>query len=247
MTITREDGSHVTVKICDEHAEDATIKSVKVAFEEKLDKIKLIIEQAKSLGLVLDNQFTTFAAAKESMQAPAAAKVAKSSENDNVDKALDRIVGELDPTNPNVIPTSKLNGREVRSITGAVGGESLQSYSGYNVNELSEQLDESLLDGYAEMVLNEGRTGLNIAIPAIRTDKTGTTRITINKTENDATLQERSKRQAQASLSNDSVNFRDGYAGQRNCPLCRNVGFIKQGKGSTVCPKCNGRGFIIIT
>lgn len=234
MTITKEDGTKVAVKICDEHAEDATVKSAREAYNTRLAQIKAVMEQAKALGLNIEENGSGLAVAREAPK-QAADKQATNTRNGLI----------LDPTDPSVIPTQRLQSREFRSVTGVVDGASLESHNDYSPNALTDKLDPSALEGFAQMAINEGRTGQHIAIPAIRQDKTGTTTIIINKTENDATLQARSKRLAQASLNNDGMSYKDGYAGHRVCPLCRGVGFINTGKARPVCPKCNGLGNIV--
>ena len=48
LQVKLEDGSRVSVDICDEHAEEATIKSAREAYLAKQDKIKEVLEQAKN-------------------------------------------------------------------------------------------------------------------------------------------------------------------------------------------------------
>lgn len=231
MTITREDGNKVVVKICDDHAEDATVKSAREAYNTRLEQIKVVMEQAKALGLNIEESRSGLSVARENTR-PAIDTTNKNS-----------LI--LDPNDPSVITTQRLQSREFRSVTGVVDGASLESHNDYSPNTLTDKLDPTALEGYAQMAINEGRAGQQIAIPAIRQDRTGTTTIIINKTENDATLQARSKRLAQASMSNDGMNYKDGYAGHRVCPLCRGVGFINTGKARPVCPKCKGLGNIV--
>lgn len=234
MTITKEDGTKVAVKICDEHAEEATVKSAREAYNTRLDQIKAVMEQAKALGLNIEERNSGLSVARENPR-PAVENQSTASRNGLI----------LDPNDPSVISTQRLQSREFRSVTGVVDGASLESHNDYSPSNLSDKLDPTALEGYAQMAINEGRAGQHIAIPAIRQDKTGTTTIIINKTENDATLQARSKRLAQASMSNDGMSYKDGYAGHRVCPLCRGVGFINTGKARPVCPKCHGLGNIV--
>lgn len=233
MTITKEDGTKVAVKICDVHSEEATVKSAREAYNTRLDQIKAVMDQAKALGLNIEESGSGLSVARET--AKPIDRQASANKNGLI----------LDPNDPSVISTQRLQSREFRSVTGVVDGASLESHSDYSPSTLADKLDPTVLDGYAQMAINEGRAGQQIAIPAIRQDKTGTTTIIINKTENDATLQARSKRLAQASMSNDGMSYKDGYAGHRVCPLCRGVGFINTGKARPVCPKCNGLGNIV--
>ena len=237
MTITNDDGTKVAVKICDEHAEEATVKSAREAYNNRLAQIKAVMDQAKALGLNIGGGLVI------EEDKSGLAIVSSVPSKDISTKPQTAIM--LDKSDPNVIPTNRLNSREFRSVAGAVGGASLESHNKYDTGNLADKLDPSVLDGYAQMTINEGRTGQQIAIPAIRQDKTGTTTITIKKSENDATLQARTKRLAQASMNDENMSYKDGYAGHRPCPLCRGVGFINTGKAKPICPKCNGVGNIV--
>lgn len=241
MTITNEDGNKVAVKICDSHAEDATVKLAREAYNKRLEQIKQLMEQAQALGINLGkiNIEQTGSGITIVDKAPEPSRQVQQ-ESKQVDQGL-----LLNPDDPTVIHTSKLNAREFRSVAGQVSGTSLESHQAYGLNRGEDKIDPSALDGYAQMAISEGRTGQQIAIPAIRQDKTGTTTITIRKSESDASLQARTKRLAQASLNDESMSYKDGYAGYRQCPLCRGVGFINTGKARPVCPKCNGLGNIV--
>ena len=238
MTITRDDNSKALVKICDAHAEEATVKSAREAYNKRMEQIQQVMEQAKALGLNISESKSGISVAKqEHVERP-------QSNNSSVQPTeLKGLI--LDPNDPSVVRTSRLNSREFRSVTGSVQGQSLETHQAYDPNAAADKLDPSALDGYAQMAINEGRAGQHIAIPTIRQDKTGTTTIIINKSENDASLQARSKRIAEASMGNENMNYKDGYAGQRLCPLCRGVGFINTGKTRPACPKCKGLGSII--
>lgn len=236
MTITNEDGTKVVVKICDLHAEEATVKSAREAYNDRLDKIKQVMEQAKALGLNIEENKSGLVVADK------AARLNTPQPESRQESTKPSLL--IDPSDPNVIETSRLNTREFKSVTGAVQGQSLESHQAYDASSLKDKLDPTALEGYAQMAINEGRAGQQIAIPAIRQDRTGTTTIIINKAENDATLQARSKRLAQASMGDDSMSYKDGYAGIRPCPLCRGVGFINNGRTRPACPKCKGSGTI---
>jgi DnaJ-class molecular chaperone len=88
------------------------------------------------------------------------------------------------------------------------------------------------------MELMEGRHGTPLAIPAIRQDGLGTTRVTISKSMTDADLQRRFKQMA----STDHSFGQDGYDLHR-CQMCKGDGQIAKSKTETiVCPKCGGSG-----
>jgi len=51
LQITLDGGERTTVVICDEHAEDATIKSARIAYTNRQKQIDEFLAQAKLLGL----------------------------------------------------------------------------------------------------------------------------------------------------------------------------------------------------
>lgn len=227
MTIS-VDGVSTVVNICDLHAEEATIKSVKEAYSAKKKKIDDVIAQAKALGLNVSEAGGLLVAVKEP-KPPAP-----------------MVTDELDINSPEVIPTSKLKGF-VTTAGGEVGGQAIAGHSSFDVNSLRDQLPAEVLQGHAEMTLVEGRSGQPLAIPKTRVDGTGTTRITIQKSD-DATLQSRFKKMATDSMNGNVPNF--AQAGYQNttktCPICRGQSTVKQNKKNITCPKCNGSGIISV-
>lgn len=228
-----DNGQMISVFICDEHAEDATIKSAKEAYSAKKDKIQALLEQAKALGLNISETSSGLSIVQEQKQSVSVPRVVSS---------------ELDVNDPNVVPTAKLNvNRPIASVGGEVSGHSVQSHTSFDMSSLSEKLPEEVLNGHAEMAMVEGRSGQPLVIPKTRVDGTGTTRITIQKTD-DNILQNRFKKMANDSMNGNTPDFaRAGYQNTTaNCPVCRGNGTVKNAGKNTVCPKCTGTGLISI-
>lgn len=230
MTITM-DGISIDVKICDNHAEEATVKSVKEAYSIKKKKIDEVIAQARALGLNISETGGLIVASSPASQSQPTPTVK---------------VDEIDVNSPDVIPTSKLK-NVVQTTGGDVGGLAIAGHSSFDVSSLSEKLPDSVLQGHAEMALVEGRQGQPLAIPKTRIDGTGTTRITIQKSD-DANLQSRFKKMASDSMNGNTPDFANaGYNNTtKTCPICRGQSTIKQNKKNILCPKCNGSGIISI-
>lgn len=231
LTITLEDGSKVAVNICDGHAEDATVKSAREAYLGKLKKIDDLLAQVKALGLQISDSPSGMAIVS---QPPKAVTNTPSA------RAIDPI-----EEGPDIIPTSKLQQRNFQSVGGNVAGVSVPSYEAINPANSKDKLPDDALDGYAEMAIVEGRGGQPLAIPKRRTDKTGTTVVTIKKS-TDANLQDRFKKMANDSLSDRMPDFANGGYNdtQRECPICHGSGHIIQQRKPQACPKCNGSGII---
>ncbi len=231
MTISYKD-TKVTVSICDEHAEDATIKSARAAFEEKQHKIEEFLEQAKLLGikvetgpggLFIGNQQTTQQTPQQTPQ-PVPQPVSQPVQLDGDD----------------VVDTSKLN-KQMHSVGGSTQFGNIPSHSSYVVAGEHDTLPEEVLKGKAKLTMVEGRGGAPIAIPSRRVDGTGTTNITIIQKENDQSLQRRFKNMADRSITDRPPNFAQGYGDSTaTCPLCRGACVIKE----DTCPKCGGIGII---
>jgi len=234
LTITLEDGSKVAVRICDVHAEDATVKSAREAYLEKRKKIDELLAQARSLGLQLSESPSGLVVATQKPE-PRVMQVQPTAE------AAEALEG------PNVVSTSKLDGRKFQSVGGTADGVAVSSHAPLDTSSLIDQLPEGALDGQAEMTVVEGRGGQPLAIPQRRIDKTGTTRISIKKS-TDAALQDRFKKMAADTMGDRTPDFaRSGYQNtQRPCPLCKGACVVKQGRQEVPCPKCNGSGIISI-
>jgi hypothetical protein len=246
MTITLEDGQKVEVLICDEHAEEATIKSVKAAHLEKQKKIGDLMKLAKSLGLELTSVKTqgkiVVPTLKQTSQPAPAAPPAEL-------EKLDFLPEE----EQDLVPTSKL--QAVRGMT-SVGGQTeygnVASHGQHDLRGLQHKLQGSL-DGRAKMTVVEGREGMPLVLAEKQVDGLGTTKLRITKKENDNSLQRRFKGMADASVFHDQVpNFaRAGYQNTiTTCSMCSGKRTIRQSQAGRVvdmdCPKCNGAGEVSV-
>jgi len=248
MTITLDDGQKVQVMICDEHAEEATIKSARQAYQSKMDKFKELLEQAKALGLDLSvvqpGVGQPVQNATQAVQQPVvqAAVIEKPKP-----KPVTPVIEFEDQDN--VVDTSLIDrGRPFISTGGQTEYGAVQGYSNYDLNSGSDKLLPELRQGKAHMAMVEGRAGQPIVIPDKRIDGTGTTTIKIIKAESDATLQNRFKRMAGDSLNDKGPDFAHaGYVdGVKDCPFCRGQGSIKNGQKLIECPKCRGSGMLAV-
>ncbi len=233
-----DDSPAVKVMICDVHAEEATIKSVKEAYLVKQRQIEEVLAQAKALGLNVGETatgITTIHAAAKPPPLP-------------VDRRPTPAI-EYDESDPNVVPTSLVDGKAgIRSVGGATDLGTVESHTSHTTTDLKSALPEGTRDGRVRMGLVEGRGGQPMAIQRRRTDGTGTTRINVIQTESDASLQKRFKEMAKAS-EESGVTFSKGYAqpgGVRDCPICRGECVVMQEGVEQECPKCDGTGIITV-
>lgn len=235
FTITLDDGIKIKVKICDKHAEEATVKSAKEAYVKKKNMLEDLIAKAKALGLELNvsaGGITTVNSPTQKPQTPVPA-----------------IIPDIDPNDSNVVKTSMIDKqRTFQSVGGDAGGTMVSSHSSIDISSLSDKLPDSLREGFAQLAVVEGRAGQPITVPQKRVDGTGTTRIIIKKSENDDKLQSRFKKMAQDSMTDNTPDFaRAGYQNTtRSCPICKGTGIIVQQKSQGTCPKCAGSGMISI-
>lgn len=240
LTITLDNGTKQTVDICDEHAEEATIKSAKLAYLEKQNKIKELIEQAKALGLNFSESDSGLVIPQEPQQIE---QPERQPQPEPQPKSK-RIKPE--ETDDDFVPTEMVDRmRPIISSGGNVGGTNVDSHTSYDVTHVRSELPPEVLQGKVKMTMAEGREGQPIAVPQQRVDGTGVTRISIVKTENDARLQERFKKMAQSSMDDTPDFARSGYSNSTaTCSMCRGDGVVNLGKTSQVCPKCNGSGIL---
>lgn len=243
LTITLDDGIRHTVDICDEHAEEASVKSAKNAYIEKQDKIKILLEQAKLLGLNISESNGGLTVLEKSAVAP----VDDDEEPTPAPKPKAKPRLEEQDIEDGFISTDVVD-RQRPMITpgGNTSMGAVASHSSYDTSNTRAELPEDALKGKVKMAVVEGREGQPLAVPQQRIDGTGTTRINIVKSENDSKLQERFKKMAKSSMSDQAPDFaRSGYQNTTTtCPVCRGDGSVKMGKNSQSCPKCGGSGII---
>lgn len=238
------DGSKVVVDICDEHAEDASVKTARAKYTEKQDKIKAFLEQAKALGIEI--QAPSIAggltiARQQPTQQPIVQSIAKPSTDDSVPLIIGQEEQEEGWVSASKIDAADRKG--MRSVGGTTQLGGVQSHSSHIVGGQKDILPDNVRQGKVKMAVTEGRAGTQITVPQKRVDGTGTTRIRIVKKENDDTLQRRFKSMANDSRQDRQPDFRNGYEEtSRICPICRGS-CVANGKE---CPKCDGIGSINI-
>lgn len=248
LTITLDNGTKHTVSICDEHAEDATIKSAKQAYLDKQDKIKELLEQAKALGLNISESSGGLVVVENKPEPQPESEPQpqpKPQPQPQPQQPKAPRISEEESEN-GFIPTERVDKmRPIVSSGGNVGGTNVDAHTSYDVAGIRSELPPEALQGKVKMTVVEGREGQPLAVPQQRIDGTGITRINIVKSENDAKLQERFKKMAQSSMSEAPDFARSGYNNSTtNCPMCRGEGIVNLGKKSQMCPKCNGSGII---
>jgi len=239
LTVSLEDGSRITVDICDEHAEDASVKTAREAYLTKQKKIEEVLAQAKALGLDLSQTSSGLTVVKQQEQAP---------QPQAQPQPKPKLVQE-DMDGEDVVDTSLLDHRPgMRSVGGQTELGAVASHASHTVAGQADKLDQSVLQGKAKMKLVEGREGMPLAIPEKRVDGTGTTRIKVTNVENDQRLQTRFKKMASDSMDDRVPNFaRQGYANTTtNCTFCRGEGRVNNAGKIIECPKCGGAGIISI-
>jgi len=232
MTVTLDDNSKVTVMVCDDHAEDATVKTVREAYLAKKVEIDKILEMAKAYGLNISESNNLTIVSKPTKQDDIRQPQRQPEPEVTIDD--DMVSSEIYDNAKNNI---KINASgDAAAYRGANGGLSK--------SQLTDKIDTS---GKVKLVNVEGRSGMNIVIPTKRVDSTGTTRISISKRENDTTLQNRFKNMADKSKNDQMPDFRNGYDDSlRKCPMCDGSCFVVSKGIESVCAKCHGSGSIVI-
>jgi hypothetical protein len=246
------DGQKVTVKVCAEHADEITPKAAKAAYlkwkSDRDTQMQEFLAQAAKLGMKVVQQGDNLTVVQQSSGTVPAAIL------DSVAPGPTATVGPavtLHGTREDgVLPTSEVDDvmqRRVAGLSGSVGNTGIERHTAYDPNELESKLPDGVREGFVKMELAEGRHGTPLALPAIRQDGLGTTRVRISKSMTDADLQRRFKQQASASVADDSGSthsFKDGYD-LHKCPICKGDGQIKKSQTEMIpCPKCGGSGLL---
>lgn len=244
ITVTLDDGSKVKVDICDEHAEDATVKTARAAYMRRQDAINAVLEQARALGLnVSEPTGPSGLVIAQEIPKPVSALTKQAPQVPNVQSPQRAPTKNDDLENdPDVVSTDRLDShRGMRSVGGSAGNTSVESLPSHDIDNLKEKLNPDARKGVAKMGIAEGRAGQPIIIPKVRKDGTGTTRVNIVKT-SDNMLQESFKKMAQDSIQDRVPDFaRSGYSNTtRTCPICKGNCEVN----GQICPKCDGNGII---
>lgn len=231
MTITLDDGSKVTVDICAEHSEEATVKSARAAYQERQKQINEVLEQAKKLGLDLTPT-------KSGLLVPQSTKKPQLRQQIQDTQVEPETFDDNDMIDVRGIDDAILPVRITENRSGLGGMQDT-----YKTGGLSSKLPEDALTGKAKVELMEGRCGMQIPIASKKIDGTGATTIRIINSGGDSKLQQRFKNMAQSSIDGHSPDFRNGYGDTlRQCPICYGSGEINNSQ----CPKCQGLGEITI-
>lgn len=228
MTIVINDGDKVSVHICDLHAEEATVKTARIAYLDKQSKIEEVLKQARSLGLNISINDSGFS-------------IASASTPVKVQPVQQPILNEAAVQEPDD-DFIQVNTVFDRPITVAGADQS----AGYTASGFTDRLDENLVKGKGKITVAEGRDGSPIAFLSSRVDGTGTTRIVIKNQDDDQKLQNRFKKLAEASIRDKAPDFvHAGYQDSMvSCSFCRGESTVKKGQEIIMCPKCNGSGMI---
>lgn len=235
MTITLSDGQKHTVDICDAHAEEATIKSARDAFQDKKKQIDDLLAKAKELGIDIT-------------QTASGLTVASQKPQEKQEKTAAPTIPTINRSDEDVIPTSKLDhSRGMMSVGGQTDAGQVSSFSSHDLNSLTDKLPEEARLGLAKMTVVEGRAGQPLVIPKQRVDGTGTTNITVTKKETDQQLQARFKHMSALSMQDGGPvpNFaRQGYQNTTTkCTFCKD-GYVRTRNGNELCPKCGGSSIL---
>ena len=231
ITINNE---KITVKVCKEHADDITPKAAKAAYLKRKSEHKSemddFLAQAAKLGMVVVQQgsIATVEKAKAAPVAPAAPVVPDA-------PVMNELKGGR---NDGILSTSVVD-NTMQRVSG-IAGAGAERHNAYNPDDFGDRLPDGARDGLVKMELAEGRQGTPLAIPALRQDGLGTTRVRIAKSMTDADLQRRFKQMA----STDHSFGQEGYDLHR-CTMCKGEGQIQKSQAETiVCPKCGGSGLV---
>ena len=237
MTI-QVDNNKVNVFICDDHAENASIRTVKEAYVTRQSQIAALMQQMRDLGMDVSVNTSELAIVQN-----------KPTNTNPVRKQSNNILEQ--PINPDddMIPTEVFDNkikRPIVSVGGTTGMGDIKSHSSIDPRDLTDKLDPALTAGKVSIGIVECR-GQQMAFQQKRVDGTGVTIVNINQQVDDKVLQDRFKSMARASMDDKATDFRSGYpTNSIQCPMCRGKGEIRNGKNMIVCPKCKGLCEIIV-
>lgn len=235
------------MSVCDEHAEDATIKSAREKYMERQGALEALIAQAKALGVDMTFAPTGGSSGLVMVQtnsqrgnvAGQRAIGAVASRQQYVPEPIEEEEGMIDAS----VADQKLSRRI--SLSGNAGHVSVEGHSAHSTDNVRGELDPSLLSGRVKVESVERSNGSTMAIPTKKVDGLGTTTVRVVQT-NDLELQRRFKDKAAQSL--DPYGWmgmlhqgKDGYE-LTNCPMCKGNCTIRHLNKDIQCPKCGGRG-----
>jgi hypothetical protein len=246
LTVKLEDGTTVQVNVCDEHAEDMTIKQARVLYAEKQEELQKIIEMAEAAGLKVEIPTASGLvvaqqdpAKVEKPKAPVPMKMADNPPEESAVKSPDTVL---------------LNGRDAREKLGAAKSMStalpqagtMEQKQSHDVRTLEDKVD--LGQEKIQLGLAEGRSGQAVPIPQIIKDEGGTTIIRVRQTVSDHDLQKNFKDLAESNdgSGNNAHSFHSAGYTMNACGFCSGSGFVtnvvNKTKQQSACPRCEGSG-----
>ena len=163
MTITLEDKSQVQVFLCDDHAEDTTAKVARESYLSKQDKIKELLEHAKSLGVEISIKDSGLIIATESTEDTKKVR----DEAKPIRVSATQTTQNEQRGNVKTVSTKELNSNrfEAQRISGA--GVPSVGFAGLSTSSLKDKLPDDALEGTAEITVMEGRTNQPLLIPMV--------------------------------------------------------------------------------
>lgn len=247
LNIKLDDGSKVSVQICDEHS-DKSPKEAKEAYLNAKNKIDGLLAQLQAMGiqmapqgqLVLPTTTVQQPAPQPAQRAQPVVQVIKTEAAEPVDARSVLLKREFDKALPTSTVDKKRNNTSIgSSFSGHGGFERHTSLDTAKAREALSEGGENFLEGVVQVESVQGRCGVPIQVPTKRLDGTGMTRITIVKT-TDNDIQTRFRN------LNDAPPVEGYQIDVRPCPVCRGQTVVKDKGREVLCPKCNGSGEISI-
>lgn len=246
LTLTIDDGSKVSVDVCADHADDATIRTAKQKYMERMGEINDLLQRAKALGLELAPQPT--ASGLLLVQSTGKNSAAVNEAANEVMRGR-RPVQEL-VDDPEMLDADIVERRERRAMVsrgGQAGAHTVESHQSIDMTDVQEQLGSDVLRGKVKMEIVEKQSGAAVAIPTKKINGLGTTTIRVVQT-TDQEMQRRFKTIAEQSKSPMGWDMMRhlGKEGVEivNCPICRGDGVTRNAGKEVVCPKCKGKGML---
>lgn len=237
LRLSFDGGESAVVKVCDQCADEASIKSAKECFSKRQDEINTILEMAKKAGLQFvmpssGSQLTLASKTQEVIQenvspssqqnaAPRKAALLKATDESEVVISVEK--AEKDSYNPNITMEQVALERHNQHRIGLVSPNQEEA-------EIAARVSQARLSGQVKMKAVQARDGQVIPVPVVRQDGLGTTHIQISRNFDDGQLQKRFKRIAKASVDGNSISE------VSECPQCRGE--------NPSCTRCQGSGFL---
>lgn len=244
------DGEKIVVKVCDAHAEEASVKTAKTAYLAKKVEFDKFLEQAKALGITIPDPAAKIAVAvgperpqRRQQEAPQQDRQAPRNETDPT--LLDEAHGFYDEDKIDRRAFSPQITADTRLSSHGVGGLQ-QAHDLGKTKGLLVEAGIQMGNARVRMAEASGRGGAPIPIPSTKIDGTGVTHVKVSQTMDPHKFDNRFKSMAAASKE-DKVHFAKGYetdGGTFPCPMCRGSGEAVNRGQACICPKCQGCGLV---